>query len=100
MGPTDFSVISAYSNSAIEGGIMIPSVPPAASEPAAFREAAGHTLHQLGPRLRALRNDPALQELMADPEVQSALQSGDTLALLSHPGFRQLVASVAADPGT
>ena len=72
----------------------------AASEPAAFRDAAGEMLRQLGPRLRALRDDPALQELVADPEVQSALQSGNTLALLTHPGFRQLVASVATAPGT
>jgi hypothetical protein len=55
-------------------------------------------LRQLGPRLRALREDPALNELVEDPEVQLALQSGDTMALVSHPGFRQLVARVAADP--
>jgi uncharacterized membrane protein required for colicin V production len=70
----------------------------AAVDARAFRAAAGDLLRELGPRLKALRNDPELQRLVADPEVQDMLESGDTLALVSHPGFRQIVARVAAPP--
>jgi len=49
-------------------------------------------LAALGPRLEAVRNDPALDELLADPEVRASLQSGNTLALLRDPRFRALVA--------
>lgn len=60
----------------------------------AFREAAAEALRELGPRLRGLREDPALQELMHDPEVMAAVQSGNHLALIGHPGFRSVVARV------
>lgn len=66
----------------------------AAADPRAFRLAAGAVLRQVGPRIRGLREDPALQELMQDPEVVEAVQNGDHLALMSHPGFRAVVARV------
>jgi hypothetical protein len=50
----------------------------------------------VGPRIRGLRDDPELQKLIADPEVASLIQSGDTLALLGHPGFRDFVSHVAS----
>ena len=52
----------------------------------------------LGPRIRELREDPELQELMQDPEVVTMAQSGDTLALMGHPGFRRLITRVASTP--
>jgi hypothetical protein len=48
-------------------------------------------LAEIGPRLESVRNDPALEELLADPEVRASLQSGNTLALLRDPRFRALV---------
>jgi uncharacterized membrane protein required for colicin V production len=72
----------------------------AAADARAFRAAAGDMLRELGPRLKALRSDPELQRLVADPELQGMLESGDTLALVSHPGFRQIVARVAAPRDT
>jgi uncharacterized membrane protein required for colicin V production len=70
--------------------------PEAAENEAAFTAAAAEVLREVGPRLYALREDPALQELAADPQVAAMLGSGDYLGLLAHPGFRQLVSRVAS----
>jgi hypothetical protein len=66
---------------------------------AAFRDELADVLREVGPRVRGLRNDPAVQELVNDPEVVAMIQSGETLRLLSHPGFRALVERVSARPG-
>jgi len=72
-------------------------VPPQAAEDvAAFEAAAADALREVGPRLRALREDPALQNLMEDPQVAEMVRSGDHLGLLAHPGFRQLVSRAAS----
>jgi membrane protein required for colicin V production len=63
----------------------------AASDPEAFRFAVSGALEEAGPRIRGLREDPEVQRLAEDPEVQRLVQSGDTLGLLRHPGFRKLV---------
>jgi len=68
----------------------------AADDPAAFRQEIGEVLREVGPRIRGLRNDPALQDLMRDPQVVAMIQSGDTLGLLGHPGFRDLVQRVTS----
>lgn len=70
----------------------------AAADPEAFRDASREMLSELGPRLRRLRRDPELARLMEDPEVVAMVQSNDTLGLMTHPGFRRLVASVATTP--
>jgi len=64
-----------------------------------FRDELAAVLGEVGPRVRGLRDDPAVQELVNDPEVVAMLQSGDTLRLLGHPGFRALVERVSARPG-
>jgi uncharacterized membrane protein required for colicin V production len=74
--------------------------PMAAEDEEAFTAAAAEVLHEVGPRLRGLREDPELKALVEDPEVVAMLQSGDHLALLSHPGFRQLVSRVASSSPT
>ena len=67
-------------------------VPEAArSDPNAFRAALHDSLTAAAPRIRAIRSDPAIAQLASDPEVQSALDSGNGIALLAHPGFRELV---------
>jgi len=72
-------------------------VPPqAAEDEAAFETAAAAALREVGPRLRALREDPELQKLMEDPEIAAMVNSGDHLGLLAHPGFRQLVSRAAS----
>jgi hypothetical protein len=63
----------------------------ARGDPQAFRATLRTSLAQAGPRIRAIRNDPALIELAQDPDVKSALQSGDGVSLFSHPEFRRLV---------
>ena len=67
-------------------------VPEAArDDPEAFRVSLRASLAQVGPRIRAIRSDPALAELARDPEVQQALQNGDGVSLLAHPEFRKLI---------
>jgi hypothetical protein len=71
--------------------------PEAATDARAFRAAARDVLKEVGPRIRGLRNDPALRELMEDPEIVAAVQAGDHLALMTHPGFREVVSRVMAE---
>ncbi len=66
----------------------------AAADPDAFQEQMGRALRAAGPRIRALRSDPALQSLTRDPELARLAQQGDTMALLARPDFQKLVAHV------
>ena len=70
----------------------------AADDPRAFRAEMRAVLEEVGPRIRRLREDPELQRMLEDPEVASMLQQGDTLGLMTHRGFRQLVARAASSP--
>jgi membrane protein required for colicin V production len=72
--------------------------PAAAADPVAFRDAAGEVLRQVGPRIQRVKSDPELQRLIEDPEVQAMLQSGNTLALVTHSGFRRVVARALEAP--
>jgi hypothetical protein len=65
--------------------------PEAVKNARSFESELSLALAELGPRLEAVRNDPALEELLADPEVRASLQSGNSLALLRDPRFRALV---------
>ena len=66
--------------------------PEAAHDAHRFQTELAIALADLGPRLQAVRNDPALTALLEDPEVRASLQSGNTLALLTDERFRALVA--------
>jgi uncharacterized membrane protein required for colicin V production len=68
----------------------------AAADARVFRAAAADVLREVGPRIRGLKQDPELQELLADPEVVAMVRSGDTMGLVTHSGFRHLVARVAS----
>jgi membrane protein required for colicin V production len=68
----------------------------AAADSRAFREAVDPMLREVGSRIRGLREDPELRGLLEDPELVVMLQSGNTLGLMNHSGFRQLVARVTA----
>jgi hypothetical protein len=65
--------------------------PEAAKDPRLFQTELALALAELGPRLRAVKEDPALSELLDDPDVRASLESGNTLALLTDPRFRALV---------
>ena len=75
---------------------MIP--PEAAQDPSSFRTSIRDMLERLSPRIRAVRNDPALQELAQDPEIARALQEGDTLPLLSDPRLRAVMSRALETP--
>jgi membrane protein required for colicin V production len=72
--------------------------PEAVRDPMAFRAVTADVLREVGPRIRGLRNDPALRELLEDPELAEAVRGGDHLTLLGHPGFRAVVARVMERP--
>jgi hypothetical protein len=67
----------------------------AADDPGAFRDAIAAVLSELAPRLAGLRTDPQLGALLDDPQVLAMLREGDTVGLMGHSGFRQLVSRVA-----
>jgi hypothetical protein len=66
----------------------------AVEDPELFRDQTREMLRELGPRISSIKNDPKMQELMEDPEVLDAVQSGNHLALMTHPGFQEVVARV------
>jgi hypothetical protein len=73
--------------------------PAAAADPGLFALAARDALEQLGPRLRALREDPDLAALARDPAVADLVARHDLLGLLAHPGFQRVLAhALDAEP--
>jgi hypothetical protein len=68
----------------------------AGADPSAFRAELAGVLREVGPRVRRLREDPELQDLMQDPQVVAMVQQGDTIGLLGHPRFRAIVERAAA----
>jgi uncharacterized membrane protein required for colicin V production len=70
----------------------------ARNDRARYKAELALVLQQVAMRIRGLREDPALQELVNDPQVVAMVQSGDTMGLMAHPGFRALVERVAAQP--
>ncbi len=72
--------------------------PEAAESPGLFRAAVDEVLREVAPRIRGLRNDPELQELIEDPEIVAMVESGDTFGLMSHPLFHRLVTRVVSAP--
>lgn len=68
-------------------GLVSPTSPLTAK---AFRDELTPILGKIGPRLKALEDDPEVLSLAEDPEVIGMLQSGDTLALMGHPKVRHI----------
>lgn len=66
----------------------------AATDPRLFRNEVREVLTEVGPRIRDLRSDPALQALLRNPEVMAAIEAGDYLALLQNPEFRAVLSRV------
>jgi len=71
----------------------------AAASSRAFRDASAEALAAVGPRIQAVKQDPAMERLTLDPEVQEMVYANDTLGLLSHPDVRQVIARALAGPG-
>ncbi len=67
---------------------------------AASEEAFGAYFHdileEVSPRLRAIQHDPEFQDLLQDPALTAAAQTGDTFALLAHPGLQRFADRVLA----
>jgi len=69
-----------------------------AEDPGAFRDAMAPVLAELGPRLRTLREDPDLERLMQDPELQERARAGDSIAIASDARVRAVVTRALAGP--
>lgn len=69
----------------------------AADDAAAFRDEIAEVLTEVGPRLRALREDPELERLLEDPELAQRVRSGDSLAVAGDPRVRAIVSRALAD---
>lgn len=66
----------------------------AATDPRLFRNEVHGVLTEVGPRMRNLRSDPAVQALLQNPQVMAAIQAGDYVALMQNPEFRQVISRV------
>jgi hypothetical protein len=65
------------------------------TDPERFRADMRALFTELAPRLRALREDPAFQEILADQSLRESVQAGNTLRVLLDPRVRALVGRVA-----
>ncbi|MEE9607236.1 MAG: CvpA family protein [Myxococcota bacterium] len=71
--------------------------PDFAADPVLFRSAMYDVLSEVGRRVKGLRDDPELRRLLEDPQVIAMVQEGDAVGLVTHPGFRDLVARVSSE---
>ncbi len=63
----------------------------AREDSAAFGQALAEVLAELAPKVHRLHQDPEIQALASDPEIIQLVESGNTLALISHPRMKKLV---------
>jgi uncharacterized membrane protein required for colicin V production len=72
----------------------------AAGDPQLFALEVRAALREVGPRLRAIREDPDLARLASDPAIADLLRRHDVVGLLAHPGFQKVLATaLASSPG-
>ena len=60
-----------------------------------FHKEMDAVMTDVAPRIRKLRNDPQLQQLLADPTIREKVQRGDTVALMLDPRIQEVVARVS-----
>lgn len=69
----------------------------AREDPAEFRRVMATTLAELAPKVNRLHQDPEIKALASDPEIIELVQSGNTLALISHPQLKKIVDRLSQD---
>ena len=69
----------------------------AREDSALFRNTLAGVLAELAPKVDRLHRDPEIQSLASDPEIIRLVESGDSLALLSHPRIRKIVDRISAE---
>jgi len=62
-----------------------------------FRQAMAGVLTELAPKVNRLHEDPEIKALASDPEIIRLVESGNTLALISHPRMKQIVDRLSQD---
>ena len=60
-----------------------------------FHDEMAAVMTDVAPRLRELRNDPELQQLLEDPSLREKVASGDTVGLMLDPRIQAIVARVS-----
>lgn len=69
----------------------------AREDSALFKRAMADVLAELAPRVNRLHEDPEIKALASDPEIIRLVQSGNTLALISHPRMKRILARLSQD---
>jgi uncharacterized membrane protein required for colicin V production len=64
----------------------------AAADPRLFRNEVRGVAGEVSTRVKWIADSPEARALASDPDVQTALERGDTAGLLAHPGVRKLIA--------
>lgn len=67
----------------------------AREDSAVFKKAIAGVLAEVAPKVSQLHRDPEIQALASDPEIIELVQSGNTLALMSHPKLKKIVDRVS-----
>jgi len=62
-----------------------------------FRNTLASVLAKVAPKVERLHQDPEVQSLASDPEIIRLVQSGNSLALISHPRIKQIVERISED---
>jgi membrane protein required for colicin V production len=65
--------------------------------PEVFRDTMAAVLTEIAPRVQRLQHDPELTRLASDPEIIALVESGNTFALINHPGIQRVLKRVTAD---
>jgi hypothetical protein len=69
----------------------------AREDSALFRRAMADVLAELAPRVNRLHEDPEIKALASDPEIIQLVESGNTLALISHPRMKRILDRLSQD---
>jgi len=62
-----------------------------------FQSTLAGVLEEVAPKVERLHQDPEIRSLASDPEIIRLVESGDSLALLSHPRIRKIVDRISQD---
>jgi hypothetical protein len=69
----------------------------AREDPGVFKDAIAAVLTEVAPKVNRLHQDPEIKALASDPEIIQLVESGNTLALISHPRIKKIVDRLSED---
>lgn len=69
----------------------------ARENPDVFRKALADVLSEVAPKVARLHRDPEIKALASDPEIIHLVETGNTLALMSHPRLKRVVQRISQE---